>query len=399
MKTDSILSLIAIIILVTSLFSVPSIVAHTPGTTLSYEVTAKIDYVETGRLDRYQTSSNFKFTILLQGEINYRVVSLNRDGITVHIELTVKDVRFDAEPQEIRASVEEFISSSLIGRRESSTFKIPYSGKGIDAFNLPVIMGNELGESLEQLLRMYGVYDLEPLTVVEVTTWKNIPCICTNSSASFSMEIYGFYNTVWVETRTCHDMTGMFPLSAMGTIGFLSINRGDPTKYVRVSTEYTLGLKNVDVIKGLTVRSYVVKLERGNVDIHLSGRNLSVLDTTTQGNRLVLRLTGEGLGSVVLHSNRYIEIEKVLVDSIPVEYYIDTSDGVVVIRIPVIFSERTVEIVFKEEIEGIESKKAIKSEDARDTGTGMLYFALIVILVLAVVAVVVWKLLRKIPRV
>jgi diacylglycerol kinase len=76
-----------------------------------------------------------------------------------------------------------------------------------------------------------------------------------------------------------------------------------------------------------------------------------------------------------------------------VAYYIDTSDGVVVIRIPVIFSERTVEIVFKEEIEGIESK------EAKDTGTGWLFYALIVVLVIAVAVVVVWKLLRKTSQV
>ncbi|MEM4912835.1 MAG: hypothetical protein QW579_01380 [Desulfurococcaceae archaeon] len=399
MKTDSTIPLISIIILVTSLFSVPFIVAHTPGTTFSYEVTAKVDYESTVQLVPLQPSPNYTYTILLQAEINYRVVSLERDGVTVHIERTVEDVRFDAKPQEFRAFIEQYIDfPSLIGQRTSSTFTIPYSGKGFDAFNFSEILDSDLQQNLEQLLRMYGVYDLERLTVVEVTTWENIPCICNSSSVSLSTEIYGLIFTTRVETRTCHDMTGMFPLSSMGIIEYRLMDRNDPTQYVRVLTEYTLRLKNIDVIKGLIVRSYVVKLEKGSVDIHLSGRNLSVLDISAQGNRLVLRLTGEGLGSVVLHLSRYIEIEKVLVDSTPVAYYIDISDGVVVIRIPVIFSERTVEIVFKEEIEGLESK------EAKDTGTGWLFYALILVIVLIVVlvivvaVVVVWKLLRKTPQ-
>ncbi|MEM1618630.1 MAG: hypothetical protein QXE77_03670 [Desulfurococcaceae archaeon] len=51
MKTDSTIPLISIIILVTSLLDVPFIVAHTPGTTFSYEVTAKVDYESTVQLD------------------------------------------------------------------------------------------------------------------------------------------------------------------------------------------------------------------------------------------------------------------------------------------------------------------------------------------------------------
>ncbi|MEM4868847.1 MAG: hypothetical protein QW081_00360 [Desulfurococcaceae archaeon] len=394
MKTDSTIPLISIIILVTSLFSVPFIVAHTPGTTFSYEVTVKVDYESTVQLDPLQPFPNY--TILLQAEINYRVVSLERDGVTVHIETVVKDVRIDAEPQEFKAFIEQLINvSDLIGQRTSYTFTIPYSGEGFNAFNLSEILGIDLQRNLEQLISMYGVYELEQLTKIEVTTWENIPCIYNISRVSLSMEIFRYIITAEVETRTYYDMTGVFPLSSTGIIEYRLMDRNDPTQYVRVLIEYTLRLKNIDVIKGLIVRSYVVKLEKGGVDIHLSGRNLSVLDITAQGNRLVLRLTGEGLGSVVLHSSRYIEIEKVLVDSTPVAYYIDTSDGVVVIRIPVIFSERTVEIVFKEEIEGIEAK---------DTGTGWLFYALIVVpilivvLVIAVAVVVVWKLLRKTPQ-
>ncbi|MEM1618631.1 MAG: hypothetical protein QXE77_03675 [Desulfurococcaceae archaeon] len=331
--------------------------------------------------------------MLLQGEINYGVVSLERDGVTVHIEIVVKDVRFDAKPQEFKAFIEQLINlSGLIGQRTSFTFTIPYSGKGFDAFNFSGILGIDLQQNLQYLLQMYGLYGLQPRIMIEVTTWENIPCICISSSAFQSMEIYEFNVTERVETRTCYDMTGVFPLGSMGITEYRLMNKSDPTQYVRVLTEYTSRLKDIDVIKGLIVRSYVVKLEKGGVDIHLSGRNLSVLDISAQGNRLVLRLTGEGLGSVVLHSSRYIEIEKVLVDSTPVAYYIDTSDGVVVIRIPVIFSERTVEIIFKEEIDGIESK------EAKDTGIGWLFYALIVVLVIAVAVVVVWKLLRKTPQ-
>ncbi|MEM0326611.1 MAG: hypothetical protein QW733_06240 [Desulfurococcaceae archaeon] len=417
MKTDSTIPLISIIILVTSLLSVPFIAAHTPGTTFSYEVTVKVDYESTAQLVSLQPSPNYTYTILLQAEINYRVVSLERDGVTVHIETVVKDVRIDAKPQEFKAFIMQSINlSDLIGQRTSYTFTIPYSGEGFNAFNLSEILDIDLQRNLEQLLSiliMYGVYDLEQLTVVEVTTWENIPCICNISRVSLSMEIYEYIVTARVETRTCYDMTGVFPLSSMGITEYRLMDRNDPTQYARVLTEYTSRVKNIDVIKGLNVRSYIVKLEKGGVDIHLSGRNLSVLDITAQGNRLVLRLNGEGLGSVVLHSSRYIEIEEVLVDSIPVAYYINTSDGVVVIRIPVTFSERTVEVVFKEEIKGIESKEeivfkeeieGIESKEAKDTGTGWLFYALIVVpilivvLVIAVAVVVVWKLLRKTPQ-
>ncbi|MEM4369689.1 MAG: hypothetical protein QXX15_02230, partial [Desulfurococcaceae archaeon] len=166
MKTDSTIPLISIIILVTSLFSVPFIVAHTPGTTFSYEATVKVDYESTVQLDPLQPFPNY--TILLQAEINYRVVSLERDGVTVHIETVVKDVRIDAKPQEFKAFIEQLIDlSDLIGQRTSYTFTIPYSGEGFDAFNLSEILGIDLQRNLEQLISMYGVYELEQLTKVD----------------------------------------------------------------------------------------------------------------------------------------------------------------------------------------------------------------------------------------
>ncbi|MEM3763446.1 MAG: hypothetical protein QW721_03435, partial [Desulfurococcaceae archaeon] len=189
MKTDSTIPLISIIILVTSLFSVPFIVAHTPGTTFSYEVTAKVDYESTVQLVPLQPFPNLTSTMLLQGEINYSVVSLERDGVTVHIEIVVKDVRFDAKPQEFKAFIEQLINlSGWIGQRISFTFTIPYSGKGFDVFNFSGILGIDLQQNLQYLLQMYRLYGLQPRIMIEVTTWENIPCICISSSASQSME-------------------------------------------------------------------------------------------------------------------------------------------------------------------------------------------------------------------
>lgn len=381
MKSGGVIQLIAIMFLILTLFANTNVEAYSEGTTLNYEITSM------SRVEIRSQGETLELKVSTRAELFIKIRKIYTRKVHVDVEVVVRDIKIlDLKPEKYRSEIESEISKLKNEiYRDSGSISYPTTVNylvGVMSYFKYSSYVAEIAGRVEQ--------ESVKIKDMKITTWKFIPCTYIFTEVSYSERRYLTIISAYGEDKTYYDMIGLFPLSSKGKIVVEVSESGVSGNYGKFSLDYEIRLKNIDVVKHFKHKKYLVSLENDRVDLYLSSMNLKVLDIRADGNKLVMNVAGEGIGSITLFSSSSNKIRMVLIDGEPAEY-VTTGNGKIMVRIPVYFSERTVEIIFEEDIKSIREGMII------DTGMISLLIG-VPLLVLIIVGVVVWMRKRKAPQ-
>lgn len=325
------------------------------------------------------------------GTVEARVAAVNQEQITLNItcdlriagKINASDVSNEISMREVLANLERTLAQNC---SQGVVVKVPYEAvlSFSQLFNgTPAYLVGDLSEFLKDMGISYNL-------TVDEDVYEGRPAIRVSLRASSNFSSANTY--VNVESVGIFDqVTGIPFYEQLNVSATYAVTMGETAVYSESSVKYVAKILDASLLSSLKTKAYQAKSPSGELDIIVSGGSLEVRDISSTGNKVVIRVAGDGLGYVVVKLPSDVSVVEARVDERPVKHFeLSLSrERAKIVKVPVSMSEHSVELVLNTEIQGLTEVSAEFPEAGRSLLQGnTLLLAGAALAVLAVVVAV-----------
>ena len=357
----------------------PVVFSHSVSDTYAYRVYLKIDArFESENLSASSVPS--RLVLVFDGITEFKIIELSRDRVTLKLRpnLTISG---EVEPSSLQQNLQELLA--MLNAEMNKEYEV-YVPSSIFAYvpygNLEDFIQQYLGVGISQFSMSLNITKAEP------TIWKGIPALLIESTGNITSS-QDWFTSIYLEGKSYVDLTTFLTLYSEGRVVYnFSYSGMVMNCVIEAKTELT----DVNVVKDISSRAYEVKLEEGESRIYIASENLNISSLSTNGGELTMRISGSGLGGIIIFTTEDVRIQKILVDNTPAKYQVIKYAKGNLIRVPLTLSEHEIKITYEKTIKSAEEIPVIS------TGINSLLIVLTMIVVPTVVLIaLLMYLLRK----